>query len=416
MLRMRFTPDGRTLVTTGRRRAGARVGRRARHRRPAASPDTAGAIDGLDLTRDGRTLITGSVDTTRDPLGPRGRSSPRPALPRRQAIQARLHAEGDRGQPGRTNARGHARRRCGRPDRHPDPAPAPRAARAGRHRPVGRLQSRRTPAGGHRASAAASRSGTRGRWRRQASSRGCGATPRRLAFSPDGTLLAAAEADPAGPFLPRPLRVWDVRTRTLTGVPRPERARHGRVQPGRRADRRRGGPAGHRDTRRRHGPRSSSGSSRETSPTPSRSRRTVSCSSSGSTTAAGSSSRRRPGSRSAVRSRATPGASRPPSSRATVARSSPPPPTGPRCSGTSRPRSRSDRRSSSRRARSRRPRSAPTARGCSPSPPAATASASSCHGRPGSATPACVAGRELTAAEWADALPARPYQAVCSGD
>jgi WD40 repeat protein len=37
-----------------------------------------------------------------------------------------------------------------------------------------------------------------------------------LAFSPDGTLLAAAEADPAGPFLPRPLRVWDVRRRTLT--------------------------------------------------------------------------------------------------------------------------------------------------------------------------------------------------------
>ena len=27
-----------------------------------------------------------------------------------------------------------------------------------------------------------------------------------------------------------------------------------------------------------------------------------------------------------------------------------------------------------------------------------------------------VAGRELTAAEWSDALPARPYQAVCSGD
>ena len=27
-----------------------------------------------------------------------------------------------------------------------------------------------------------------------------------------------------------------------------------------------------------------------------------------------------------------------------------------------------------------------------------------------------VAGRELTAAEWADALPAQPYQAVCPGD
>ena len=35
MFRMRFTPDGRTLVTTGERWTGARVGRRARHRRPA---------------------------------------------------------------------------------------------------------------------------------------------------------------------------------------------------------------------------------------------------------------------------------------------------------------------------------------------------------------------------------------------
>jgi WD40 repeat protein len=37
-----------------------------------------------------------------------------------------------------------------------------------------------------------------------------------LAFSPHGKLLAAAEAPPAGPFLPRPLRIWDVRRRTLT--------------------------------------------------------------------------------------------------------------------------------------------------------------------------------------------------------
>ena len=42
--------------------AGARVGRRARHRRPAVRRTQPGAIDGLDLTRDGRTLITGSVD------------------------------------------------------------------------------------------------------------------------------------------------------------------------------------------------------------------------------------------------------------------------------------------------------------------------------------------------------------------
>ena len=98
-----------------------------------------------------------------------------------------------------------------------------------------------------------------------------------LAFSPDGKLLAAAEIDPAGPLLPRPLRVWDVRTRTLTAFRGQSALGYGRVQPGRGADRRRGRSAGHRRPRRAARAASSSGSSRETSPTPSRSRRTVSC-------------------------------------------------------------------------------------------------------------------------------------------
>ena len=63
IFRMRFTPDGRTLVTTGDGdgqvlawdvERGTVAQRFAGHSR--------GAIDGLDLTRDGRTLVTGSVD------------------------------------------------------------------------------------------------------------------------------------------------------------------------------------------------------------------------------------------------------------------------------------------------------------------------------------------------------------------
>jgi WD40 repeat protein len=40
--------------------------------------------------------------------------------------------------------------------------------------------------------------------------------PPYVAFSPDGKLLAAAEAHPDGPFVPAPLRVWDVQSQTLT--------------------------------------------------------------------------------------------------------------------------------------------------------------------------------------------------------
>jgi WD40 repeat protein len=40
-----------------------------------------------------------------------------------------------------------------------------------------------------------------------------------IAFSPNGKLLAATEADPAaGPFVPQALRVWDVSTRTLAAL------------------------------------------------------------------------------------------------------------------------------------------------------------------------------------------------------
>ena len=62
VLRMRFTPDGRTLVTTGQdgHVLAWDVGQGTVAQRFAGHSD---AIDGLDLTRDGRTLITGSVDS-----------------------------------------------------------------------------------------------------------------------------------------------------------------------------------------------------------------------------------------------------------------------------------------------------------------------------------------------------------------
>ena len=104
------------------------------------------------------------------------------------------------------------------------------------------------------------------------------------------------------------------------------------------------------------------------------------------------------------------------SSRPTAARLSPPPRTGPWCSGTWRPRSRSERRSSSSRTRGR-------SAALSPDGSRLYAISTRGEGISFDMSPeawkrhAClVAGRELTAAEWEEALPGRPYQSVCSGD
>ena len=386
MFRMRFTPDGRTLVTAGRDgqvlawdvERGTVAQRFAGH---------SGAIDGLDLTRDGRTLITGSVDRRAvlwdlagdrrlDRRFPVGRRFKPEFTPRGIAVSPdgrTLAVTHDDGAVDLIDTSTLRRRRVLRAldatavsvDFSPD----------GRLLAVTGLGGRITLWNARTLARAGELEGMR-------------ADSPALAFSPDGKLLAAAEADPDGPFLPRPLRVWDVRTRTLTAFRGQSALGSVAFSPDGELIAAAAGRLGHPHAQRGYRPPRQAARHGRGPRTPSRSRRTASCSSSGSTTAAGSCSPRTAGSRSAVRSRVTPGASRPPSSHATVARSSPPPPTGPRCSGTSRPRGRSDRRSSSRRARSRRPRSAPTARVCSRSPPVATASASSCHGRPGSATPA----------------------------
>jgi WD40 repeat protein len=214
MLRMRFTPDGRTLVTTGmdgqvlawdveRRTV---VERFAGHTRP---------IDGLDMTRDGSTLITASEDTRAilwDLAGDR-------RLDRRFLVGRRFErdfaARGIAVSPdGRTLAIGHS-------DGAVDLFDTLTLRRRGI---VGALDGAAisidfSPDGGLLAV-----TGIGGRitlWNARTLApagelEGVSADSPALAFSPDGRLLAAAEADPAGPLLPRPLRVWDVRGRALT--------------------------------------------------------------------------------------------------------------------------------------------------------------------------------------------------------
>ena len=225
VFRMRFTPDGRTLVTSGE---DGQVLAWDVERGGVAQRFTGhtGDVDGLDLTGDGRTLITASVDTRAilwDLAGDR-------RLDRRFAVGRRFdvsrHAERDRGQPRRAHPRPHPQRRDGRPDRHPDPAATGKRARDRRPRPLGRLQPRRSPARGdgrgratHALECADAGAGRRaqgdaGRFpgaclltRRQAAGRRRGAAVRRGALGE-----------------PQPQRVWDVRRRTLTGFrgePRP---------------------------------------------------------------------------------------------------------------------------------------------------------------------------------------------------
>ena len=123
-------PDARDR---GQGRAGARVGRRAADDRRALRRAQPRGRRARPHERRAH-ADHGIAGHARGPVGPRGRPPARPALPRRQAVRARLRAARDRGQPGRANARGHAQRRRGRPDRHRVAAPPPRPARAGRSR------------------------------------------------------------------------------------------------------------------------------------------------------------------------------------------------------------------------------------------------------------------------------------------
>jgi WD40 repeat protein/DNA-binding SARP family transcriptional activator len=213
VLRMRFTPDGRTLVTTGRDGQVLvwDVKRGTIAERLGAHSD---AIDGLDLTRDGRTLITGSVDgraTLWDLDGDR-------RLERRFSVgrpfDTPFAARGIAVSPdGRTLALTHSDGTVALLDtatmrRSRSVKPLGESAVAVDFSPNGRLF------------AVAGFGGRITLWDARTLAPagelpGMEGIPAFLAFSPDGKRLAAAEADPAGPFLPRPLRIWDLRTRSL---------------------------------------------------------------------------------------------------------------------------------------------------------------------------------------------------------
>ena len=106
---MRFTPDGRTLVTSGQ---DGQVLAWDVDRRTIAERFTghSRAVDGLDLAADGRTMFTGSVDSSAilwDLAGDR-------RLDRRFAVGAPsspVHAERDHGEPRSPHARGDPQRR-----------------------------------------------------------------------------------------------------------------------------------------------------------------------------------------------------------------------------------------------------------------------------------------------------------------
>ena len=212
VVRMRFTPDGRTLVTAGELgqlytwdvERGAIAERLSGH---------TGNIDGLDVATDGRTLLTASADTRAilwDLAGDR-------RLDRRFAVEPRFDVPATpRGiavsPDGRTLALTHG---DGTVELVDTRTLAPRAsvrategfAASVDFSPDGRLL------------AVTGESGLVTLWDAQTMApegklRGLRGPSQALAFSPDGKLLAAAESlDGPGPHQ---LRVWDVRRRQLT--------------------------------------------------------------------------------------------------------------------------------------------------------------------------------------------------------
>jgi WD40 repeat protein/DNA-binding SARP family transcriptional activator len=217
LLRMRFTPDGQTLVTSGTdgQVLVRDVQRGTITQRLAGHTD---AVDGLDLTGDGSTLVTGSLDTSAilwDLGGDRrldrrflvGRPFKLAFAPRGIAVSP----------DGRTLALTHSGGAVDLID----------TATLRRRRVLRTLDSGAVAVAFSPDGRLLAVTGVGGRimlWNARTLApagelEGTRADSPALAFSPDGKLLAAAEADPAGPFVPRPLRVWNVRERTLTPFP-----------------------------------------------------------------------------------------------------------------------------------------------------------------------------------------------------
>ena len=216
---MSFTPDGRTLVTSaeGGQLFAWDVERGRIAQRFAGHT---GDVDGLDLTGDGRTLITAGADARAilwDLAGDR-------RLDRRFAVGRRFDVfETARGiaisPDGRTLALTHSDGAVDLIDtrtlrRRASVRALDGTAASVAFSPDGRLL------------AVTGEGGRLTLWNARTLApagelRGMRRHSQALAFSPDGKLLAAAEAGD-GPR--RPLRVWDVRRRTLTASgagPRP---------------------------------------------------------------------------------------------------------------------------------------------------------------------------------------------------
>jgi WD40 repeat protein/DNA-binding SARP family transcriptional activator len=211
VLRMRFTPDGRTLVSSGQQGqlSAWDVERGSLSQRFAGHT---GDIDGLDLTRDGRTLITASVDTRAilwDLAGDR-------RLDRRFTVRRPFEVfQTPRGiavsPDGRTLALTHSDGAVDLIDtrslrRRASVRAIDGIALSVDFSPDGRLLAV-TGEGGHLTLWNARTLAPAGELK------GMHGLSQALAFSPDGKLVAAAEADVRQR---RPLRVWDVRRRTLT--------------------------------------------------------------------------------------------------------------------------------------------------------------------------------------------------------
>jgi WD40 repeat protein/DNA-binding SARP family transcriptional activator len=212
VVRMKFTPDGRTLVTSGELgelytwdvEGGAIAERLAGH---------TGNIDGLDVATDGRTLLTASTDTRAilwDLVGDR-------RLDRRFSVQPGFEIpETPRGiavsRDGRTLALTHS---DGTVELVDTRTLEPRASIRATEGPA--LSVDFSPDG--RLLAVTGQSGLVTLWDARSAApagelRGMQGPSQALAFSPNGKLLAAAESS-AGSG-PHQLRVWNVRRRQLT--------------------------------------------------------------------------------------------------------------------------------------------------------------------------------------------------------
>jgi WD40 repeat protein/DNA-binding SARP family transcriptional activator len=214
ILRMRFTTDGQTLITASAngRLLAWDVERRTIAQRFAGHSD---AIDGLDMTGDGGTLITGSVDTRAIlwDLGGDRRLDRRFAVGR--PFRPQFAVRGIAVSPdGRTVAITHDDGAVDLVD----------TASLQRRRVLHAMESAAlsvafSPDG--RLLAVTGNGGRVTLWDARTLApagelEGLGGDSSAVAFSPDGSLLAATELDPSSPLATRPLRIWEVRSRELS--------------------------------------------------------------------------------------------------------------------------------------------------------------------------------------------------------